>query len=114
MERLPSPSPETVAAHLAALAETGVSASTLKVRRAAGLADPSGSELVKRARDRRRWRVEVRRHGDPLHAEGDGEAGGRGKVPRGSAGSARLIRPRGFHNGVRRCGWRKTWHTGEP
>lgn len=47
---------ETVAAHLAALAETAA-ASTLKVRRAAvgaahraaGLADPAGSELVKRA-----------------------------------------------------------------
>ena len=47
---------ETVAAHLAALAETAAAA-TLKVRRAAigaahraaGLADPAGSELVKRA-----------------------------------------------------------------
>ncbi len=53
----PAPAlPETVAAHLAALAET-VSAATLKVRRAAigaahraaGLDDPAGSELVKRA-----------------------------------------------------------------
>ena len=52
----PAPAaPETVAAHLAAIAETA-SASTLKVRRAAigaahrasGLADPAGSELVKR------------------------------------------------------------------
>ena len=52
----PAPAaPETVAAHLAALAET-VSASTLKVRRAAvgaahraaGLDDPAGSELAKR------------------------------------------------------------------
>ena len=53
----PAPAaPETVAAHLAAIAEAR-SASTLKVRRAAvgaahraaGLADPAGSELVKRA-----------------------------------------------------------------
>lgn len=53
----PAPAdPETVAAHLAALAETA-SASTLKVRRAAvgaahraaGLADPAAGELVKRA-----------------------------------------------------------------
>ena len=53
----PAPAaPETVAAHRAALAETA-SASTLKVRRAAigaahraaGLDDPVGSELVKRA-----------------------------------------------------------------
>ena len=53
----PAPAaPQTVAAHLAALAET-VSAATLKVRRAAigaahraaGLADPAASELVKRA-----------------------------------------------------------------
>ncbi len=52
----PAPAaPETVAAHLAALAETA-SAATLKVRRAAigaahraaGLGDPTGSELVKR------------------------------------------------------------------
>ena len=53
----PAPAaPETVAAHLAAIAETA-SAATLKVRRAAvgaahrgaGLDDPTGSELVKRA-----------------------------------------------------------------
>ncbi len=53
----PAPAaPETVAAHLASLAETA-SASTLKVRRAAvgaahraaGLVDPAASELVKRA-----------------------------------------------------------------
>ena len=53
----PAPaSAETVAAHLAAIAET-VSASTLKVRRAvvgaahraAGLDDPAGTELVKKA-----------------------------------------------------------------
>lgn len=53
----PAPAaPETVAAHLAAVAET-VSAATLKVRRAAvgaahraaGLADPTGSELVRKA-----------------------------------------------------------------
>lgn len=52
----PAPAdPETVAAHLASLAETA-SASTMKVRRAAvgavhrvgGLADPAASELVKR------------------------------------------------------------------
>ena len=54
---LPAPAaPDTVAAHLAAFAGTA-SASTLKVRRAAigaahraaGLGDPAGSELVKRA-----------------------------------------------------------------
>ena len=53
----PAPAlPETVAAHLAAIAETAAAA-TLKVRRAAigaahraaGLGDPAGSELVKRA-----------------------------------------------------------------
>ena len=53
----PAPAaPQTVAAHLAALAETAAAA-TLKVRRtavgaahrAAGLGDPAGSELVKRA-----------------------------------------------------------------
>ena len=55
---LPAPAaPETVAAHLAAIAEAGASASTLRTRRsalgaahrAAGLDDPAGSELVKRA-----------------------------------------------------------------
>ena len=62
----PAPVPaKTVGAHLAAVAETA-SASNLKVRR----------------------------HGDPLHAPGDGEEGGRSKVPQGSAGPVRLIRPR--------------------
>ena len=41
------------------------------------------------ARDRRGGRLEVRRHGDPLPAPGDGETGGRGQVSR----EARLTPP---------------------
>ena len=42
----------------------------------------------------RAGRLEVGRHGDALHAQGDGEKGSRGEVPRGPAGPVRLIRPR--------------------
>ena len=66
----PAPAaPETVAAHLAAIAGTA-SASTLKA-----------------------WRVAigaVRRHGDPLHPPENGQARGRRQVP----GESRLIRDR--------------------
>ena len=48
------------------------------------------------ARDRRGRRLAVRRHGDPLHAPGNRKTGCRGPVPRGPAGTPRLIRQRRF------------------